>query len=89
MAYEAFRPNTSSFLPKALSVRATGFTMVVMNKNNGAIVYQTSDASRPWDGKDQNTGENVATDVYVWKVVLSNPLPNEKNIYQGLVNVIF
>lgn len=89
----ALRPKSSNravntFMPEALELRNTGFTLIIMDKGTGGTIYQTSDANQGWNGIDARTGEMVSEGVYLWKVVLNDPLPGEKNIYLGTVNVL-
>jgi len=95
MAVNGFTPTSSiaenrTFIPYALTQRPeVNFQMTIIDSRDGGIVYQTSDASLPWDGVDIRSGrrnENTPQ-VYVWKVVILNPAPNEPSEYRGTVTM--
>lgn len=94
--YNLFAPNAfepthtdfrrNRFIPAALLVRDVQFTLFIVDPKTGNTLYATSNANDGWDGIDKNTGELVPQNsTYVWKVVLSNPLPGEKSEYSGTV----
>lgn len=94
--YNLFAPNAfephhsdirrSKFIPNALLVRGSVFTMIIVNPKTGATLFSTSNAGDGWDGIDTNTGELVEENAtFVWKVFLKNPLPGEKSEYSGTV----
>ena len=91
LAVNAFEPlsldtRKSTFIPYALTQRNTPFRMVIIDPNDGGIVFETSDAQLPWDGIDKRTGKIADTNkAYVWKVNLSKPEPGEKTDYMGTV----
>jgi PKD repeat protein len=88
MAMDAFVPNgiNTTFMPYALTERNTPFTMVIIDPNDGHVMYETSDASQGWDGTDQQTGSPAPIDKsYIWKVTLQNPEHGESSIYSGTV----
>lgn len=77
-------PRNSTFMPYALTVRNANFTLIVLDPSDGHMVYKTNDSSKGWDGTDMKTGNPVAFEKsYVWKVVVINPEPNERNEYGG------
>ena len=90
LAVNAFNPNSSdlrlsTFLPVALQSRTSPFKMVILDPNDGGIVYETSDASQPWDGIDRRDGKMVSSNkTYVWKVSIKNPEIGEKSEYKGI-----
>jgi len=90
LAVNAFNPNSSdlrltTFLPVALQSRTSPFKMVILDPNDGGIVYETSDASQPWDGIDSRDGKMVNSNkTYVWKVTIKNPEIGEKSEYKGI-----
>jgi hypothetical protein len=90
LAVNAFNPNSSdlrltTFLPVALQSRTSPFKMVILDPNDGGIVYETSDASQPWDGIDRRDGKMVSSNKsYVWKVSIKNPEIGEKSEYKGI-----
>jgi len=66
-----FFPNNpiknNTFIPKALLVMDVPFKMIITNKL-GDVVFQTTDKNEPWNGKLNNKGAVLATDVYFWRV---------------------
>jgi hypothetical protein len=79
-------PRRQTFIPYALLVRNVSFHLSIIDPKTGAVVYTTSDASQPWDGRDKRTGELVPTNAsYIWKVTLFNPEPHEKSEYKGII----
>jgi hypothetical protein len=94
-AQNSFRPNstdlnTNTFMPFGLTQRNVQFTMLIIDPNNGNVLYRTSDVSQGWDGTDMNTGQQVKLETtYVWKVTLENTEPNElRNEYSGIVTPV-
>lgn len=91
LAPEVFRPEgnisvNQSFMPFTLLQRDTPFELFIFDVKNGAQVFSTRDASRGWDGHDSRNGELVPlSSVWVWKVVLKNPLPGEAPVYSGTI----
>ena len=60
--------------------------MVIIDPNDGAIVFETSDASQPWDGIDKRDGQMVnANKVFIWKVTIKHPEASEKSEYKGTI----
>jgi hypothetical protein len=94
LAVNAFNPNSidlrlTTFLPVALQSRTSPFKMVILDPNDGGIVYETSDASQPWDGIDRRDGKMVSSNkTYVWKVTIKNPEIGEKSEYKGTITRI-
>lgn len=77
---------TNQFIPLALTMRDTPFEMVIMDPNNMAVLYKTSDASQAWNGIDSRTGQLVPTgSTWLWKVVMKKPLLGEPSEYKGLI----
>lgn len=91
MAVTAFEPNSTDirknrFIPFALTQRNTDFSMIIINPADGAIVFQTTDATNGWDGTDRQTGKQVeANKAYIWKVSIKNPVPGERGEYKGTI----
>ncbi len=71
----AFTPNgdglRDEFLPQELSISEVPFTFIVMDRN-GRVVYQTDNKYAPWNGKLNNSGSDMPTGVYPWKVVFTD-----------------
>lgn len=95
LAMNAFNPNSldsrnNTFIPYALKVRNTPFRMVIIDPDNGGIVFETTDASQGWDGIDRRDGKMVnATKTFMWKVTLSQPEAGEKPEYKGTIIRIY
>lgn len=91
LSVNAFEPlsqdsRKSTFIPYALTQRNTPFRMVILDPNDGGIVFETSEALLPWDGIDKRSGKLAETNkAYVWKVNLLKPEPGEKSDYLGTV----
>jgi hypothetical protein len=91
LAVNAFNPESrdernATFMPYALTIREVRFELLVLDPENGAVVFRTTDAQNAWDGIDQRTGQLVpAQKAYIWKVVLKEALPNEKTTYSGTI----
>jgi hypothetical protein len=63
--------------------------MVILDPNDGGIVYETSDASQPWDGIDSRDGKMIGSNkTFVWKVSIKNPESGEKSEYKGTITRI-
>jgi hypothetical protein len=91
LAMSAFNPNSvdyrnNTFLPYALKERNSAFTMIILDPDNGGIVFETAEASNPWTGIDRRDGKMVASSkAYIWKVTIANPEPGERSEYKGTV----
>ncbi|MEN9969784.1 MAG: hypothetical protein RIR94_1991 [Bacteroidota bacterium] len=91
LAVNAFNPQSrdernATFMPYALTIRDVKFDLVVLDPDNGAVVFKSSDAQNTWDGIDQRNGQMVpAHKAYIWKVVLQETLPGEKSTYTGTI----
>ena len=82
----SFEPKRQSFMPFALTQRDVKFTLIILDLRDGGIVYQTSDASMPWNGIDMRSGQLVnSSQDFIWKVQLVNPLPGESSEYKGSI----
>ncbi|MEX1132972.1 MAG: PKD domain-containing protein [Flavobacteriales bacterium] len=75
-APKTFSPNNDgvedTFLPEALKTLGAKFALSVMDKSTGQVVYETSDAARPWNGRIGNKGEPCAVGDYVWMVEMKD-----------------
>lgn len=81
-------PKTNTFIPFALTQRDVRFKFMIIDGRDGGIVYETSDASLPWDGTDIRSGRRSETpQVYVWKAVILNPGKNEPSEYRGTITM--
>lgn len=93
MAVNSFTPTSprhenTTFIPFALTQRDVRFRFMIIDGRDGGIVYETSDASMPWDGTDIRSGRRSETpQVYVWKAVILNPGANEPSEYRGTITM--
>lgn len=93
MAMTGFTPSsgdarTNTFMPFALTQRNVNFKLTIIDSRDGQIVYETTDATLPWDGTDIRTGNSGnKPQVYVWKAVIFNPAKNEPNEYRGTITM--
>lgn len=79
-------PRNNKFIPFALTQRNVAFDMVILDPENGRIVFKTNSAENAWDGIDMNTGQLVnANKAFIWRVILKNPEVGEKNEYSGTI----
>jgi hypothetical protein len=91
LAVNAFNPQSqdsrnSTFMPYALTIRQTPFKLIVLDPDNGGLVFQSSDASNAWDGIDRRDGKLVPTNkAYIWKVVIERPVEGENGEYRGTI----
>jgi hypothetical protein len=91
LAESGFNPNSTiavnrAFMPDALAIRNTPFTLYIIEPSTGAVIYETNDAAQPWTGVDKRNGQVVEfNSTYIWKVVLKNPFEGEKANYAGTI----
>ena len=89
LAPNAFTPNgdnlNETFIPKALLITNTPFIMTIYDKS-GKLVYETNDASRPWDGLYTKDLTPAPSGSYVWIVQVTNEA-NQVESYQGQVTI--
>jgi hypothetical protein len=91
LAVNAFDPlsddsRKNTFMPYALSKRNSAFSLIIIDPDNGGIVFESSDYSKPWEGIDKRDGKLVdESKVYIWKVTLASPEKNEKSVYKGTI----
>ena len=82
-----FTPNGDGvndvFLPEALKLRAVNFKMTIYDRN-GKLLFETTDASRPWNGT--HSGQTLEEGAYVWVVTLINE-EGQPEQYRGVVNL--
>ena len=94
LAVNAFDPlsddrRKNTFMPYALTKRNTSFSLIIIDADDGGIVFESSDASNPWDGIDKRNGQLVNKNkAFIWKVTLSSPEKNEKSVYKGTITRI-
>jgi hypothetical protein len=91
LAVNAFNPQSqdsrnSTFMPYALTIRQTPFSLIVLDPDNGGLVFETTDAGNAWDGIDRRDGKLVpGNKAYIWKVVIQHPVQGEKGEYRGTI----
>lgn len=91
LAVNAFNPQSqdsrnSTFMPYALTIRQTPFKLIVLDPDNGGLVFESSDASNAWDGIDRRDGKLVpGNKAFIWKVVIQHPVQGEKGEYRGTI----
>ena len=94
LAVNAFDPlsddrRKNTFMPYALTKRNCVFSLIIIDSDNGGIVFESSDASNPWDGIDKRDGQLVNRNkAFIWKVTLNSPEKNEKSVYKGTITRI-
>lgn len=78
LEYYVFAPNTllpntgqsketKSFIPAAVKGYNVDFTLIIKDLN-GNVVYQTTDAEKPWNGRRNNVGELMPEGYYTWQL---------------------
>ncbi|MFK8045539.1 MAG: gliding motility-associated C-terminal domain-containing protein [Crocinitomicaceae bacterium] len=89
LAPSAFTPNgdnlNETFIPKALLITSSPFIMTIYDKS-GKLVFETNEASRPWDGLYTRDLTPAPGGSYVWIVQLTNE-QNMVETYQGQVTI--
>ena len=91
LAVNAFDPlsgdsRKNTFMPYALSKRNSAFSLIIIDPDNGGIIFESSDYSKPWDGIDKRNGKIVSeSKTFIWKVTLNSPEKNEKSVYKGTI----
>jgi hypothetical protein len=73
-------------MPYALTVREVDFELIIIDPKDGAVVFESNDATLPWRGQDKRNGQLVEpSKTFIWRVILSNPQPGEKSEYKGTI----
>lgn len=91
MASRTFSPNADGmddlFLPEALRTLGVRFHMSIHDPSTGQLIYETTDAQRPWNGRVGNRGELCTAGDYVWMVEMKD---GEKlgGTYNGSVSLL-
>jgi hypothetical protein len=91
LAVNAFNPlsddrRKNTFMPYALTKRNSAFSLIIIDPDNGGIIFESSDSSNPWDGIDKRNGKLVSeSKTFIWKVTLASPEKNEKAVYKGTI----
>lgn len=89
-APSSFSPNgeglEKTFIPQALRTLGVKFHLAIYDPN-GALMYETTDATKPWLGKPNNRGEVCAAGDYVWVVDVRESLYLAET-YTGKVTLV-
>ncbi len=91
LAVNAFDPSSNdnrlnSFMPFALTQRNVDFSMIIIDPKDGAVIFETNDATNHWTGTDKRNGQMVpANKAYIWKVIIQNPVKGEKSEYKSTI----
>jgi gliding motility-associated-like protein len=89
-APKTFSPNSDgvedTFMPEALKTLGAKFTLSIMDQSTGQVVYETSDAARPWNGRIGNKGEPCSVGDYVWMVEMKED--KHGGTYNGQVRLL-
>lgn len=79
-------PENAVFIPKALLEWDIPFEMIITNKA-GKTIYKTSDRNEGWNGKLNNTGQQMDEGFYFWKIVTKDA-ENNSHYHQGEIQLI-
>ena len=91
MSARTFSPNADGmddlFIPEALRTLGVRFHMSIHDPSTGQLIYETTDAQRPWNGRVGNRGELCTAGDYVWMVEMKD---GEKlgGTYNGSVSLL-
>lgn len=91
LATRTFSPNGDAvedlFMPDALKTLGVKFHMSIFDTKTGQLVYETSDATRPWNGRVANRGDICTPGDYMWMVEMKD---GEKlgGTYTGSVSLL-
>lgn len=89
-APKTFSPNSDgvedTFMPEALKTLGAKFALSVMDRSTGQVVYETSEAARPWNGRVGNKGEPCSVGDYVWMVEMKDE--KHGGTYNGQVRLL-
>jgi gliding motility-associated-like protein len=91
LATSTFSPNGDGvddvFIPEALRSLGVRFKLSIHDPRTGQLVYETTDAQRPWNGRIANKGDWCTTGDYVWMVEMKD---GEKlgGTYNGTIGLL-
>src|SRR5690606_23961398 len=75
-APKTFSPNgdgvEDTFIPEALRSLGVKFHLSIFDRESGQLLYDTKDATRPWNGRINNKGEMCTPGDYVWMVEMKD-----------------
>lgn len=74
-------PENGIFMVKALLEWDISFEMIITDKA-GKIIYKTTDKNQGWNGKLNNTGQQMEEGLYFWKIVTKDAELNS-HYHQG------
>lgn len=74
-------PENGIFMVKALLEWDIPFEMIITNKA-GKMIYKTTDKNQGWNGKLNNTGQQMEEGLYFWKIVTKDS-ENSSHYHQG------
>jgi gliding motility-associated-like protein len=83
LAPNAFTPNQQDgtndiFRAEAFTIRDDRFKMEVYNLQ-GEMIFRSSDNKDGWNGRFNNIGQMMPAGIYIWKVMISNEIGQEKS----------
>lgn len=91
MAPKIFSPNGDGvadlFIPEALKTLGVRFHFSVFEPKTGALVFETNDPQRPWNGRVGNKAEPSPAGDYIWMVEMKD---GEKlgGTYNGSIQLV-
>lgn len=89
-APNAFTPNNNglndAFMVKGDGIDNSTFEMLIYNRW-GELIFKSNNLNYGWNGTKNNSGKNLDSDVYVWKVKFNTYTGEEKN-YIGHVTLL-
>lgn len=92
LAPASFSPNGDGdddlFMPQALKDLGVKFQLSIYEPSSGRLVYQTSDATKPWTGRAMNTSAMCTAGEYVWMVEIKEGLHLGDITYEGKVSLV-
>lgn len=90
LSYDAFTPNgdgiNDEFIPKAIEANNLKFEMLIKDLS-GNIIYSTTDYSKAWNGRRNNSGEMMPFGTYIWSVNLYDD-EGIAHPYNGQIKII-
>jgi hypothetical protein len=66
---------------------AGNYLLQIFNRN-GEVVFESKDIINGWNGKYNGTGSMCPVGVYVWKVMVNNPIDNKSHDYIGNITLL-
>ncbi len=85
----AFTPNgdglNDEFFPKVQGYEEGSYEFYIFDRW-GELIFRTEDPDEHWDGRVN--GESAASDVYVWKVVVTDRISGKEKVRTGEVTLL-